>query len=878
MKGFFNLRKQESKKIPEVKDPCEICGLHKDCISPKMDYTGQGFKKIFVLAEAAGKSEDEEEVQLIGKAGQKLRDGLEYAAEGNPEYSQKSYAKDLYYEPFFDLDKDCWKMNSVGCRIKENRPPSGKEISLCRPRVMEAIKQLKPEKILLLGGTAIKCFLGDRISKNLGGMNKWAGWTIPDQEYKAWVFPTYHPQYLNYQSDNQVLQNRFRNHLKTMIEWDKPFPVYNNGLLDNVIIMKDRKKLKRLLTRIYRRNIPFVFDYEATGIKMQREDHKIVCCSISTALNRSVVFPWFGDDPGLLLLWRKICQKELILKDGWNNKYEDSASRSRLGHSVKGMRRDGMLMSHILDNRGKISNLEFQTYVQLGILGFKNETDKFLEGTKKGENPKNHNRLNRIDECDFDKLMKRCGQDSLFENIVNTNLWEQILKENLAESYNLFHEGLMSFSQSEHDGIIVDVLYYEQKKKEIIDNIQKLKEEIQTLNPLLKWRRKKGEELNIDSPTQLSELLFDIMGLYSIKPTKGGGHSTDESVLEQLSEKVPFLKNILRIKKLKKLKNTYLEGIMRETVNGKIHPSFNLHTVSSFRSSSNSPNIQNQYARWEEGKKIIRSGIITRPGFKLKAVDYGSMEFNIAACVWEDRNMIKYASDPESDVHRDWGMYLYKLTKKQIESKIRYHVKNCFIFPTLYGSYYENTGRNLWETAKDRETTEGEPLIDHLKSKGIRHQSDFIKHVKEVERMFFEEFSDFAKAKRKAILDYEKKGYIELKTGFKVYHGKNGPLSINNILNTPIQGPAFHCLLWSYNKLMKTKLDELWNSFIIGQIHDEILFDCDPDEDTHINPLIKRVMTEDIREHWPWIVVPLKVEMEESDINGNWYDMREVAI
>jgi DNA polymerase-1 len=887
-KGFFDFdysRKKPVKRSPskrkkkelEIKNPCEICGLYKDCISPKMEYTGQGLKKIFVLAEAAGKQEDEQGVQLIGKAGQKLRDELELAAGGTlPEFMPHD-KPEWMYERIFDLDRDCWKMNAANCRPKDNRTPTGKEISLCRPRVIKALNELKPKKILLLGGTAIQSFLGGRVSKNLGGVNKWAGWTIPDQDYQAWVFPTYHPQYLNYQSDNIVLQNRFRNHLRTMIEWDTPFPIYNKSLLNNVSVITDRVQLGKLLMRMYRRKTPFTFDYEASGLKMQREDHRIVCCSISSALNRSVVFPW-PDDPELLNLWARICGDAKIEKDGWNNKYEDSASRSRLKHAVKGMRRDGMLMSHILDNRGQISSLEFQTYIRLGILGFKGETDKFLEGTKKGENPKSDNSLNRIDECDIESLMKRCGQDSLFENNVNSYLWAQIQEKGLEGAYRLFHEGLMSFSQSEHDGIMVDVPYYEEQKVKIDEEIKDLKNKIQSSRPAKRWKEKKGEVLNPGSTTQLSELLFTIMDLKPVKSTKKGNHSVDESVLEKLSGKAPFLKHLLRIKKIEKLKNTYMEGILRETIDGKIHPSFNLHTVSSFRSSCNSPNVQNQYARWEEGKRIIRSGIIPRPGFKLKAVDYGSMEFNIAACVWEDKNMIKYASDPKSDVHRDWGMRLYKLSKDQIESKIRYHAKNSFIFPTLYGSYWENTGRNLWDNAKDRETSEGQPLIDHLKSKGIRNLTDFTSHVKDVERLFFEEFSDFAKAKEKAIKDYEEKGYIELKTGFRVHHGKNGPLTVNNILNTPVQGPAFHCLLWSYNELMRMKLEELWESFIIGQIHDEILFDCNPIEDSHINPLIREVMTVNIRKHWPWIVVPLKIEMEESKVDGNWYEMEEVEI
>jgi len=136
MKGFFDIKEKK-------KDNCQLCGLYKNCLSPKMDYTGEGKKEILVIAEAPGKNEDEQGIQLIGKAGQKLRDELDYFG--------------------LDLDADCWKMNAIFCRPPNNRTPDNKEIGFCRPKVIKTIKKLKPKKILLLGKTAIISFFGVRI-------------------------------------------------------------------------------------------------------------------------------------------------------------------------------------------------------------------------------------------------------------------------------------------------------------------------------------------------------------------------------------------------------------------------------------------------------------------------------------------------------------------------------------------------------------------------------------------------------------------------------------------------------------------------------------------------------------------------------------------
>src|SRR3990167_7733579 len=107
-KGFFSLSSITSPKPSSEVAKCGLCGLAKTCKSPKMPYTGEGRKKILVVAEAPGRKEDEKGTQLIGQDGQLLRQTLKQLD--------------------IDLDWDCWKTNAVICRPPNNITPKEEQI------------------------------------------------------------------------------------------------------------------------------------------------------------------------------------------------------------------------------------------------------------------------------------------------------------------------------------------------------------------------------------------------------------------------------------------------------------------------------------------------------------------------------------------------------------------------------------------------------------------------------------------------------------------------------------------------------------------------------------------------------------------------------
>jgi DNA polymerase I-like protein with 3'-5' exonuclease and polymerase domains len=137
-----------------------------------------------------------------------------------------------------------------------------------------------------------------------------------------------------------------------------------------------------------------------------------------------------------------------------------------------------------------------------------------------------------------------------------------------------------------------------------------------------------------------------------------------------------------------------------------------------------------------------------------------------------------------------------------------------------------------------------------------------------VEKNFWKKFFVFKQWQEDVIDFFNRKGYVEMIFG----HKRGGFLSKNQIINSPIQGTAFHCLLWSLVRVNECRKKEGWKSNIIGQIHDSLVFDLDPSEENYIIDTTRRIMCNDLREAVPEIIVPLEVEVDITPVDGSWYD------
>ncbi len=389
MQGFFKKKETRSLLFTQSKKlSCFSCGLYRHCDSPKMEPYGAFKKKIMIIGEAPGEKEDHNGKPWQGKTGRLLQRTLESLG--------------------IDLFEDCVSLNSVNCRPPENRNPSKKEVACCRDvKVLPAINDYQPKMILILGGLPLITFLQDRwkSTSSLGGIMKWAGNRIPDQDYKTWVCPTFHPSFVE-RSDSAEVSLVWEQHLKRAIEIAKePLPIYKEP---NIRFIDNLEEINEIVTDTA------AFDYETTGKKPEAPGHRIVCCSIAYSPDDVVAFMMPGKkserEPFIKFL------QSNIRKIASNLKFEDNWTNVRLNSHVANWYHDTMQEAHILDNRTGITGLKFQAYLHFGIISYDEEEKEFL----KSKNDESSNAFNRIFDLlkepgGKEQLLKYCAVDSIME-------------------------------------------------------------------------------------------------------------------------------------------------------------------------------------------------------------------------------------------------------------------------------------------------------------------------------------------------------------------------------------------------------------------------------------------------------------------------------
>jgi len=449
------------------------------------------------------------------------------------------------------------------------------------------------------------------------------------------------------------------------------------------------------------------------------------------------------------------------------------------------------------------------------------------------------------------------------------------------EAYKLLHDGSLALADVERAGMRVDVDYLNRSTKKVLKKVKELEEEVKQ-DPLYeKWKRLYGEKTKLGSRPQLSNLLVKEGILEEVRDKRTDNIKGDETALEKTNHSFPM--KIIKIEKLKKAEATYLRGLLREACDGFIHPSCNLNIPITYRSSMEMPNSQNLPNRIKMFAKLVRSAFIPRDGHNLLELDFKGAEVCIAACYNKDPRLIEYIKDKSKDMHKDMGAEIFMCGVADVTKDMRFHSKNNFVFAEFYGSVYENCAPTLWESINRHDLTmeDGTLVLDHLKKQGIKKLGDcsfgekpkkgtFEQHLMEVEDSFWNDrFKVYSKWKEERWQDYLEKGWADYKTGFIV----RGLYSRNEVINYPIQGASFHCLLWCLIKMVKFLKKHKMKTKLITQVHDSMLLDVHKKEVDAIIEYSEKLM-EQIRKHWTWIIVPLEIEYEMSETT--WYDKKEL--
>jgi DNA polymerase-1 len=453
------------------------------------------------------------------------------------------------------------------------------------------------------------------------------------------------------------------------------------------------------------------------------------------------------------------------------------------------------------------------------------------------------------------------------------------------DAYKLLHYGSIAFARAEQQGIRVDTSYLNQKQKELTDDIEKVENKLKNTKFWREWREaRNGQEPNYNSNPQLKYFLYQVKGYEPFKTTATGAGSTDEESLKQLG--IKELDYILRIRKLKKIRDTYLNGLLVETVRGYIHPFQNLHTVRTFRSSSSLFNFHNLPKRDDEAMRAVRSAIYPRPGHRFLEVDFGALEVAISACIHQDPTMLSYLREG-GDMHKDVAEQIFMMNidkSTEYGNYLRKATKNSFTFPQFYGDYYKNNASSIckWTGLPYKKFRKGKGtkledkyLSDHFIENGIKSYDDLVEHMRNIEDDFWNNrFPVYQKWKDEIWEFYKENGYITSPTGFVF----KGVMRKNDVNNYPVQASAFHCLLWSFIQSDWKIKNEGWRSKLVNQVHDSMLIDNHPDEFDDMIDVVKQITTVDLSNNWGWIITPLTVGFEAGEVDESWADIKEIDV
>jgi DNA polymerase-1 len=460
--------------------------------------------------------------------------------------------------------------------------------------------------------------------------------------------------------------------------------------------------------------------------------------------------------------------------------------------------------------------------------------------------------------------------------------------DSLLDAYQLLHDGALALSEVERAGVRIDVEYCREKLAWVVEQSSRSERRLWSSELGRAWLARFDGDANFGSGPQLQAVLYADLGVKPFKQTASGQDSVDEESL--LQTEVDGISHLLRLRSLKKMSDV-LGQFVRFQIDGCLYPTFSLHTVVTYRSSSVKPNLQNVPVRDREQMDVCRRAIVPSTGNVILEIDFSGVEVGVAACYHRDPTMLEYLRDPAADMHSDAAKKLFFLERYSIPdlkrmdgftSVLRQAGKNAFIFPEFYGDYYESCAPGIacgwcklprigdW-TDGDGAPLDGVPIARHLRRHDVRGLVDFTEHVRKVEDWLWNErFPVYSRWRKDWYARYQRRGSFRMKTGFVC----GGAMERNEAVNYPVQGPAFHLLLRTLTLVVRRIRSRV--ARVVSQVHDSLLIDAPPAEVPELVEMVRLIAAEELPRTWSWIIVPLRVEAKVSEVDGSWASMRVV--
>ncbi|MDO4661778.1 MAG: DNA polymerase I [Tissierellia bacterium] len=514
---------------------------------------------------------------------------------------------------------------------------------------------------------------------------------------------------------------------------------------------------------------------------------------------------------------KEIFENEDINKVSFDIK-EDIVLFSKLGIKLTSPYDDVMLMQYLLDPSR--SNYDLRTSSQ-NYLSYTAKSKQEVLG--KGRSKKKYEDLTKEELGEFFSSVLNVIED--LEDILISKL-KEINMESLY--YDIELKLLYVLSEMEINGFKTDIKSLEVLGDEIKEIIGKVESEIYELS---------GKEFNINSPKQLSTVLFEDLKLPVISKTKTG-YSTNQKVLDKLKDKHPIIGKIEEYRELTKLLNTYIVGLMNSIdKDSRIRSTFKQNVTATGRISSTEPNLQNLPIRTEEGRKI-RKSFVADEGNILIDADYSQIELRVLAHLTKDKNMQQAFLD-NIDIHTKTASEVFHVDEKDVTKLQRSRAK-AVNFGIIYGISDYGLSQNLSIPRKEAR--------------------DYIENYKDT-------YPEVKKYMENIVKDAKKKGYTETLFHRRRYIPELTSKNFNTrsfgervALNTPIQGTAADIIKIAMVKVDENLKKEKLNARIILQIHDEIIIESSIKDHNKAKEILEKTMKEAVK-----LDIPLEVDIEEGN-------------
>ena len=445
-----------------------------------------------------------------------------------------------------------------------------------------------------------------------------------------------------------------------------------------------------------------------------------------------------------------------------------------------------------------------------------------------------------MDDVDLEKVVPyACADVDMTSRLVP--LQSKQLKER--SLYDLFHNIEMPLVRVLVDMEVHGISFDPTPLIEVRQHITKRLAELETL-----IYHYAGDEFNINSTQQLSEILFDKLGLNKRKSkrTKHGTYSTAVNVLEALKEEHVIIEFILEQRSLQKLLSTYVDQLPTNVNPNtkRIHSDFSQTNTETGRLSSSNPNLQNIPTRTELGQQVRRA-FVTPPNHFLLAADYSQVELRVLAHLSGDDAMIA-AFQRGEDIHAATATRIFEIELDEVTRDQR-RIAKAVNFGLLFGMSAFRLSRETGLEFADAE---------------------------KVLQTYFDSYPGIETYLDSIIKDVQEKGYAETLMGRRRYfpilqrapYGNQARAAERAAKNHPIQGSAAEIIKIAMINIHKLLREGNFRTHMVLQVHDELLFDIPEEELEEVAPLIIDTMVNAME-----LNVPLKVD---AKVGRNWAEMK----